>query len=131
MPSYPLTFPATPKFRSFSIREKYASPTTESPFTNDQQVFEYSGSNKIEWEMELVPIPNGDSDIDTWIQFLRDLHGKYGTFTLNLQTHSSTIDYVSGQTGLPTTWRSKDNSHGWTFDEQRMFTGVTLRAIEA
>ena len=78
-----------------------------------------------------MPIPNGDSDIDTWIQFLRDLHGKYGTFTLNLQTHSSTIDYVSGQTGLPTTWRSKDNSHGWTFDEQRMFTGVTLRAIEA
>ena len=129
-PSFPLTFPSTPKFSRFQIRERWSTPFTESPFTLDQQVFQYSGSNKIEWEAELPPMLDGDSDIDTWIQFLLELQGRYGTFTLNIQAHT-TIDYVSGMTSLPTTWRSRDDSHSWEFSRRNVMEGVVIRAVEA
>lgn len=129
--SFPLTFPATPKFTRFSIREIWKTPVTESPFTGDQQVFKYTGSNKLVWEADIPPMKLGDSAIDTWVQFLLELQGRYGTFTLNLQTHSSTIEYVKGYTGLPTTWRSRDEGHGFEWNRQRFLSGVTIRAIEA
>jgi hypothetical protein len=97
MPAYPLTFPTAPKFSRFNVREVYSTPASESPFTGDIQVFEYTGSGRIQWEAEIPPMGLGDPNIDVWIQFLRNLHGRYGTFSLNLQTHSSTIDYMSGQ----------------------------------
>lgn len=105
MPAYPLTFPTTPKFSKFNIREVYSTPITTSPFTGDVQVFEYSGSGKIQWEATIPPMADGDPQIDVWIQFFRDLHGRYGTFTLNIQTHT-TVDYLAGQ---DVAWTTSDD----------------------
>ena len=130
MPSYPLTFPSAPKFNSFSVREEYTTPASISPFTGDEQVFEFTGSGRISWDATIPPMMDGDPNINTWIQFFRDLHGRYGTFTLNVQT-CTTIDYLSGQSSLPTTWRSRNSSHGWEFTRQRVMAGFTIQAIEA
>jgi len=129
--SFPLTFPVNPKFKRFQIREIWTTPASQSPFTGDVQIFKYTGSNKIEWEAEIPPMKDGDANIDIWIRFLMQLQGAFGTFTLNIQNHTA-IDYVSGYTsGLPTVWRSRDNSHGWGFNEQRLMDGITIRAREA
>jgi hypothetical protein len=191
MPVYPLTFPVTPKFNEFSATQTYTTPASFSPFTGDVQVFEYTGSGKIEWEAEIPPMIDGDPDIDIWIQFLRSLHGMAGTFTLDVRAHTA-FDYFSGQdanpwlagpatvtagdlrtsdtspvkwyvaqsggttgatapTGigtsidddnilwdyvedyiaLPTLWRSRDETHAWTFTKQRLMAGITIRAREA
>lgn len=130
MPSYPLTFPSLPKFSRFQIRETYSTPFTESPFTGDIQVFEYTGSGRLEWEAEIPPMKVGDPQIAIWIQFLRDLHGRYGTFTLNV-TNFTSINYLTGQTDIPQTWRSRDDSHGWEFTRQKVMAGITIRAREA
>lgn len=130
MPSYPLTFPSSPKFNRFAVREEYTTPASMSPFTGDEQVFEFTGSGRISWDAEIPPMMYGDTNINTWVQFFRDLHGRYGTFTLNIQTFT-TIDYLSGQSSLPTTWRSRTSVHGWEFTPQRVMAGFTIQAIEA
>jgi len=132
MPSYPLTFPTTPKFNSFSVSESYNTPASVSPFTGDEQVFEYTGSGKISWDATIPPLKHDDSAVDTWIAFFADLHGRYGTFTLDI-TAFTTINYMQGHTlgTIPSTWRSRDNVHTWSFNERKLFTGFTIRAIEA
>lgn len=131
MPSYPLTFPPTPKFNRFLIRKVHKTPRSESPFTGEPQVLEHSNSGRWIWDATIPPIREGEADVDTWIAFLNDLHGRYGTFTLNIQTHSATIDYASGLSGLPTLWRSRDGQQGWEWDRNRLFNGVLIRAEEA
>ena len=138
MPSYPLTFPTTPKFKSFVVRESYNTPASISPFTGDEQVFEYTGSGKINWDATIPPLKYDDAAVDTWIAFFADLHGRYGTFTLDITSHT-TVDYVQGHPNnpsggtstIPTIWRSRDNEHTWTFNERKLFTGFTIRAVEA
>ena len=138
MPSYPLTFPSTPKFNSFTIREEYTTPASISPFTGDEQVFEYSGSGRISWDATIPPLKYDDTAVDTWIEFFANLHGRYGTFTLDITSHTA-IDYVQGHpdnpdggtSTIPSTWRSRDTAHSWSFDRSQFFTGFTIRAIEA
>mgnify|MGYP003643124961 FL=1 len=129
--SFPLTFPANPKFKRFQIREIWTTPSTESPFTGDIQVFKFTGSNRLEWEAEIPPMQVGDANIDVWIRFLMELQGQFGTFTLNIQNHT-TIDYVRGYTsGLPSVWRSRDSFQEWEFTPQKVMAGLTIKAREA
>ena len=130
MPSYPLTFPSTPVFSSFNIREIYSTPVSESPFTGELQVFEYTGSGRLQWEATLPPMAIGDTAVNVWIQFLRDLHGRAGTFTLNLQT-TTPINYLPGQASVPTLWRSRNAQTSWNINTQRVFSGMIIQAEEA
>ena len=131
MPSYPLTFPPTPKFRRFDLRKAHKTARSESPFTGVPQVLQHSDAGRWIWDAEIPPMRVGDSNINTWIQFLLDLQGQFGTFTLNIQTHSATIDYATGQTGLPTVWRAREDVQGWQFDRHRLFNGIVIRAEES
>ena len=73
----------------------------------------------------------GDANIDVWIRFLMELQGQFGTFTLNIQNHT-TIDYVRGYTsGLPSVWRSRDSFQEWEFTPQKVMAGLTIKAREA
>ncbi len=128
-PSFPLTFPVTPKFSEFRMFENWKTPVSESPFTGDRQVFKYPGSNRLAWEAKLPPMKNGDSDVDVWVKFLLDLQGLFGTFTLDLHAHVSTIEYVKGFTGLPTVWSSPVEQN-WHWTRQRAIEGLVIRGVE-
>jgi hypothetical protein len=78
--NFPLIHPATPGFRSISLRPSNAVQVATSPFTGQQQVQAHQGQF---WQadVQLPPIKQ-DATADDWAAFLTALRGPYGTFLL-------------------------------------------------
>ena len=78
-PSYPLTLPASPAFRSSRWTLKRVTAVSESPFTGQQQVYDYGYAL---WTVTLTLPPMLRPDAANWEAFMMKLHGRVGTFLL-------------------------------------------------
>lgn len=77
--TYPLAFPTTFGFSSFSIGINHAVAVAESEFTFEEQVQEHQG---VAWEISgSLDILNRDQ-AETYNAFVASLKGRLGTFTL-------------------------------------------------
>lgn len=77
--SYPVTLPSTPNFRAVEFRAKNAVAVSSSPFTYQQQIYQYPGQM---WEVDVSLPPMKRNDAETWIAALMSLNGSVGTFKL-------------------------------------------------
>jgi len=78
-PSYPLSLPATPGFVSSKFAIRRAVAVAQSPFTGQQQTYEYSMAL---WTAELKLPPMKRAVAAEWQSFFMKLHGRRGTFLL-------------------------------------------------
>ncbi len=78
-PTYPLTLPTSPAFSKARWTLKRATAISESPFTGQQQVFDYGYAL---WQAVLTLPPMMRSDAANWEAFMMKLHGRKGTFLL-------------------------------------------------
>ena len=79
MPSYPLTLPTAPAFTAARWTLKRVTAVSESPFTGQQQVFDYGYAL---WTATLSLPPMMREQAANWEAFLMKLHGRKGTFLL-------------------------------------------------
>ena len=73
----PIQFPSTIKAKQHDLRMVRSVAMTESPFTYDQQVYDFGGAR---WEMDIVFPRLTVDDARTLQAFLISLKGMYGTF---------------------------------------------------
>ena len=81
--SYPIQVP-NHDFASFNMRLVRAVAMTESPFTFQQQVYEYDGAK---WEMEITLPPLTYVEAREWEAFILSLRGMRGTFLMGNPLH--------------------------------------------
>lgn len=77
--SYPLSLPTTPGFTSFTWNWATRVGVSESIFTGQQEVQEWTGQI-LSGELALPPMSRAQAD--EWETFLMELKGQYGTFYL-------------------------------------------------
>ena len=77
--SYPLTMPTNVGFTQSSWKLMRQVAVTESPFTGEQDTFEYS---KALWQGTFTLPPMLRSDVVQWQSFFMKLHGRKGTFLI-------------------------------------------------
>lgn len=99
--SYPLSAPTTIGIEQITFRAKNAVATNESPFTYDQQVFQYPGAR---WEVDVTIPSTKRSKSQAWAAMLVGLRGPVGTFLLGdpdhqTQTGTATTMTVEGSAG--------------------------------
>lgn len=78
-PTYPLTLPTAPAFSKARWTLKRATALSESPFTGQQQVFDYGYAL---WTATLTLPPMMREQAANWEAFMMKLHGRKGTFLL-------------------------------------------------
>ena len=96
-PTYPLNHPATPAFRNSSWRLVRQNAMAESPFTGQQQVFEYDYAL---WTAEISLPPMIRSQAAAWEAFFMKLHGRVGTFLLGDPDAQSAQGSITGSNTL-------------------------------
>lgn len=80
MITYPLNLPASPPgFRTFDLNGNAVVGLSVSPFTGQQQIYEWPGSW---WEAKVSLPPMKRADAERWIGFLLALRGRAGTFLM-------------------------------------------------
>lgn len=121
MPSYPLTLPASPAWRSVKAKPLHATVRSESPYTYQSKAADWMGESS-EFDFELPLMKEGDLRINEWIQFFMDLRGPYGTFTADLTR------YLPGQLGYDAlTLALASDMSGWNVPVNLTF-GFRFRA---
>ena len=76
--TYPLAIPSG-GFASMSMRLRRSNAMTESVFTLQQQVYQYTGAV---WEAEITLPPMSYADAKAWQAFILSLRGMRGTFLM-------------------------------------------------
>ena len=90
--SYPVSVPDH-RFASMSMRLRRANAMTESTFTLQQQVNQYTGSV---WEAEITLPPMSYSDAKKWEAFILSLRGMRGTFLMGNPLHTDLSGTATG-----------------------------------
>lgn len=90
--NYPLAIP-NHNFASMSMRLRRANAMTESVFTLQQQVYQYTGAV---WEAEIKLPPMKYADARQWEAFILALRGMRGTFTMGNPLNTNASGTVSG-----------------------------------
>lgn len=90
--TYPLNTPDT-RFASMSMRLRRAVAMSESGFTLQQQVYQYTGSV---WEAEIKLPPMPMSEAKKWEAFILSLRGMRGTFLMGNPLHESAEGTATG-----------------------------------
>ena len=81
-PSYPLTLPTATGIKTQNWKLERIVAVTESPFTNQQQVFEHDGA---QWSATMTLPPMKKDNASIWLAFFLSLRGRRGTFKLGDQ----------------------------------------------
>jgi len=90
--SYPVVVPDH-NFTSMSMRLRRANAMTESTFTLQQQIYQYTGAV---WEAEIVLPPMARSDAKKWEAFILSLRGMRGTFLMGNPLHTAAEGTATG-----------------------------------
>lgn len=90
--SYPVSVPDH-RFASMSMRLRRANAMTESTFTLQQQVYQYTGAV---WEAEIRLPPMSYSDAKRWEAFILSLRGMRGTFLMGNPLHTDLSGTATG-----------------------------------
>ena len=75
--TYPISMPTNVGFVSSNWKLERQVAVTESPFTGQQSIYEYS---KALWKGTFTLPPMKRSDASQWQSFFLKLHGRKGTF---------------------------------------------------
>jgi len=81
-PSYPLTLPTVTGVRTQNFGLSRVVAVTQSPFTNQQQVYEHEGA---QWKATFTLPPMKKESAAQWLAFLMSLRGSRGTFKIGDQ----------------------------------------------
>lgn len=96
---FPLELPVYPGFRNLSFRMQNVVGVNASPFTGEQQVYEFQGEW---WEADISLPPIADRAVaEEWICLLAKLRGQSGTFLLGDPTCRSPRGTAFGSPLIP------------------------------
>ena len=92
-PSYPLTLPTATGIKTQNWKLNRVIAVTESPFTNQQQVFEHEGA---QWSTTMTLPPMKKDKAAQWLAFFVSLRGRRGTFKLGDQDRKTIQGTATG-----------------------------------
>lgn len=109
--TYPVDIP-NHNFQSMTMRLVRAVGMTESPFTLQQQVYQYDGAR---WEMDITLPPLSYVEARQWEAFILSLRGMSGTFIMGNPLHdgpqgTATTVLLNGQATVRSTSISVDGA---------------------
>ena len=120
--SYPLSLPSTPGFRKFALTADNAVGVAESPFTGQQQTYEWQ---KEKWLLDASLPPMRRTQAEAWVTFLVSLRGRLGTFYVGDSAASTPRGVATGTplvNGTNTAGSKTVTTKGWTHN----ITGILL-----
>ena len=92
-PSYPLTLPTVTGITTQNWGMERVVAVTESPFTNQEQVFEHEGA---QWKATFTLPPMKKEKAAVWLAFLMSLRGRRGTFKIGDQDRKTIQGTATG-----------------------------------
>ena len=92
-PSYPLTLPTVTGIKTQNWGMERVVAVTESPFTNQEQVFEHEGA---QWKATFTLPPMKKDKAAVWLGFLMSLRGRRGTFKIGDQDRKTIQGVATG-----------------------------------
>ena len=92
-PSYPLTLPTVTGITTQNWGMERVVAVTESPFTNQEQVFEHEGA---QWKATFTLPPMKKESASIWLAFLMSLRGRRGTFKIGDQDRKTIQGTATG-----------------------------------
>lgn len=92
-PSYPLTLPTVTGVTTQNWGMERVVAVTESPFTNQEQVYEHEGA---QWRATFTLPPMKKESAAVWLAFLMSLRGRRGTFKIGDQDRKTIQGVATG-----------------------------------
>ena len=92
-PSYPLTLPTVTGITTQNWGLERVVAVTESPFTNQEQVYEHEGA---QWRATFTLPPMKKESAAVWLAFLMSLRGRRGTFKIGDQDRKTIQGTATG-----------------------------------
>ena len=92
-PSYPLTLPTVTGVTTQNWAMERVVAVTESPFTNQEQIFEHEGA---QWKATFTLPPMKKEKAAIWLAFLMSLRGRRGTFKIGDQDRKTIQGTATG-----------------------------------
>ena len=92
-PSYPLTLPTVTGITTQNFGLDRVVAVTESPFTNQEQVYEHEGA---QWKGTFTLPPMKKESAAVWLAFLMSLRGRRGTFKIGDQDRKTIQGVATG-----------------------------------
>ena len=92
-PSYPLTLPTVTGVTTQNWGMERVVAVTESPFTNQEQVYEHEGA---QWKATFTLPPMKKESAAIWLAFLMSLRGRRGTFKIGDQDRKTIQGTATG-----------------------------------
>ena len=92
-PSYPLTLPTVTGVTTQNWGMERVVAVTESPFTNQEQIFEHEGA---QWKATFTLPPMKKDKAAIWLAFLMSLRGRRGTFKIGDQDRKTIQGTATG-----------------------------------
>ena len=92
-PSYPLTLPTVTGITTQNFGLDRVVAVTESPFTNQEQVYEHEGA---QWRATFTLPPMKKESAAVWLAFLMSLRGRRGTFKIGDQDRKTIQGVATG-----------------------------------
>ena len=92
-PSYPLTLPTVTGITTQNWGLERVVAVTESPFTNQEQVYEHEGA---QWKATFTLPPMKKESAAVWLAFLMSLRGRRGTFKIGDQDRKTIQGVATG-----------------------------------
>ena len=92
-PSYPLTLPTVTGIKTQNWAMERVVAVTESPFTNQEQVYEHDGA---QWKATFTLPPMKKDSASIWLAFLMSLRGRRGTFKIGDQDRKTIQGTATG-----------------------------------
>ena len=92
-PSYPLTLPTVTGVTTQNWGMERVVAVTESPFTNQEQVYEHEGA---QWKATFTLPPMKKESAAIWLAFLMSLRGRRGTFKIGDQDRKTIQGVATG-----------------------------------
>jgi hypothetical protein len=92
-PSYPLTLPTVTGITTQNWGMERVVAVTESPFTNQEQIFEHEGA---QWKATFTLPPMKKESASIWLAFLMSLRGRRGTFKIGDQDRKTIQGVATG-----------------------------------
>ena len=92
-PSYPLTLPTATGITTQNFGLQRVVSVTESPFTDQEQVYEHEGAK---WTATFSLPPMLKNNASIWLAFLMSLRGRRGTFKIGDQDRKTIQGVATG-----------------------------------
>jgi len=121
MPTYPLTLPASPAPARARVSLETRAAVFEPALTGDEGVRDW-GVDRWYIMLQYPPVP--EASAAAWHEFFRDIRGRVGTFTFDLDTYVRDSPAPGARV-----FRLLDSMQGWDVETARHY-GFAIEARE-